>query len=71
MPVTIAKVKGGYRVSTPNGVHAKHTSKKNAEKQRNLLNAVEHGWKPTKKKKKKHIMKHISDTMSKIHHGRG
>lgn len=53
MPVTIKKIKGGYRVSTPNGVHAKKTTKKNAEKQKRLLNAVEHGWRPTKNKKKK------------------
>jgi len=54
MPVTVKKVKGGYRVSTPNGVHAKHTSKRNAERQKHLLNAVEHGWKPTGKKSRKH-----------------
>lgn len=49
MPVTISKTKGGYRVSTPNGVHAKHTTKKKAMAQERLLNAVEHGWKPTHK----------------------
>jgi hypothetical protein len=49
MPVTISKLKGGkYRVSTPNGVHAKSTTKEKAESQERLLNAVEHGWKPTK-----------------------
>jgi hypothetical protein len=47
MPVTVKHVKGGYRVSTPNGVHAKHTTKAKAEAQERLLNAVEHGWKPT------------------------
>ncbi len=46
MPVTIKKV-DGYRVSTPSGVHAKHTTKSKAEGQERLLNAVEHGWKPT------------------------
>lgn len=51
MPVTIRKVKGGYQVRTPNGVHAKHTSKAKAMKQMRLLNAVEHGWKPKKAKK--------------------
>lgn len=50
MPVKIEKV-DGYRVSTPNQVHAKHTTKKKAEAQKRLLNAVEHGWKPTGKKK--------------------
>ncbi len=49
MPVRITKVKGGYSVRTPNGVHAKKTTKAKAEKQANLLRAVEHGWKPTKK----------------------
>jgi len=49
MPVTITKVKGKkcYRVRTPNKVHAKCTSKRNAERQARLLNAVEHGFKPT------------------------
>jgi hypothetical protein len=46
MPVKIRKV-DGYRVSTPHGVKAKHTTKAKAQKQRQLLNAVEHGWKPT------------------------
>lgn len=33
---------GGFRVETPNRVHAKHTSKKNANAQVRLLNAIEH-----------------------------
>lgn len=49
MPVTIKKT-DGYRVSTPGGVKAKHTTKKKAEAQKRLLNAVEHGWKPKNKK---------------------
>jgi len=49
MPVTIKKTGKKYQVSTPNEVHAKGTSLKNAKKQERLLNAVEHGWKPTKK----------------------
>ena len=52
MPVRIRKV-DGYRVSTPGGVKAKHTTKAKAKKQERLLNAVEHGWKPTGKKKRK------------------
>lgn len=48
MPVKIKKVKGGYRVSTPNQVHAKKTSLSRAKRQKNLLNAVEHGWRPTR-----------------------
>ena len=50
MPVKIQKVKGGYRVSTPKGVKAKKTTKAKAKSQQRLLNAVEHGWKPTGKR---------------------
>jgi hypothetical protein len=53
MPVKVKKVKGGYRVSTPHGVKAKKTTKANAAKQKRLLNAVDHGWRPTRKKKKR------------------
>jgi len=50
MPVKIKKV-DGYRVSTPHGVKAKHTTKAKAERQERLLNAVEHSdWRPTGKK---------------------
>ena len=43
MPVSIKKNKGGsYRVSTPNGVKAKHTTKAKAKAQERLLNAIEH-----------------------------
>ena len=51
MPVKVKKV-DGYRVSTPSGVKAKNTTKGKAEAQKRLLNAVEHGWKPTGKKAK-------------------
>jgi hypothetical protein len=48
MPVTISKTKSGkYRVSTPHGVKSRHTTKANADAQKRLLNAVDHGWKPT------------------------
>lgn len=50
MPVKITKVKSGYKVKTPNMVHAKSTTKSKAEKQAKLLRAIEHGWKPAKKK---------------------
>jgi len=62
MPVKIRKV-NGYRVSTPGGVKAKKTTKKKAQRQANLLRAIEHGWKPTGKpardirKKKKRTTK--------------
>lgn len=47
MPVKITKTGKGYRVSTPHGVKAKRTTRAKANKQARLLNAVEHGWKPT------------------------
>lgn len=53
MPVTIRKVKGGVRVSTPGGVKSKKTTMKKAKAQKRLLNAIEHGWKPTGKRKKR------------------
>lgn len=50
MPVSVRKLNGGYRVSTPGGVKAKRTTKKKAMKQRRLLNAVEHGFTPSRSK---------------------
>ena len=51
MPVRVAKVKGGkYQVKTPGGVKAKGTTKAKAASQQRLLNALEHGFKPTGKK---------------------
>jgi hypothetical protein len=50
MPVKITKVSGGYRVSTPSGVHAKHTTLAKAKAQQRIINASEHGWKPSKKR---------------------
>ena len=50
MPVKITKV-DGYRVSTPGGTKAKHTTKKKAEAQKRLLQGIEHGMVPRKKKK--------------------
>jgi hypothetical protein len=47
MPVTTVKTKDGYTNRTPGGVKGRHMTKKNAEAQKRLLNAVEHGWKPT------------------------
>jgi hypothetical protein len=53
MPAKVEKADGGYKVSTPTAVHAKHTTKKKAEAQKRLLNAVEHSdWRPTKGKGK-------------------
>jgi hypothetical protein len=50
MPVKITDVGGGYRVSTPGGVKAKKTTKRKAKKQKRLLNAIEHGWRPTRRR---------------------
>lgn len=46
-PVTITKVRGGYKVVSDGNVHSKHTTMAKAQHQANLLRAVEHGWKPT------------------------
>lgn len=55
MPVKIQSVgKGKYRVSTPHGTKAKHTTLTKAKKQERLLNAIDHGWKPTGKPAKRH-----------------
>jgi hypothetical protein len=45
-PVKLTKVKGGVRVSTPNGVKSKKTTMAKAKKQQRLLNAIDHGFKP-------------------------
>lgn len=51
MPVKLKKLPSGkVQVSTPHGVKAKATTPTKAKRQRNLLNAVEHGWKPTRRK---------------------
>jgi hypothetical protein len=62
MPVKLKSVgKGKVRVSTPGGVKAKATTPAKAKAQKRLLNAVEHGWKPTgapaRDKMAKHVMK--------------
>lgn len=50
MPVRMRKIgPKRYRVSTPHGTKAKGTTKAKAMAQRNLLNAVEHGWEPTRR----------------------
>ena len=52
MPYKLKKV-DGYKVSSPHGVHAKNTTKAKAEAQMNLLRGVEHGWRPTGKKRRR------------------
>jgi len=58
MPVTVERIssgknKGKYKVRTPGGVKSKATTKANAERQKRLINATEHGWKPTGTKARK------------------
>ena len=50
MPVKIRKAGKKYRVSTPGGVKAKGTTRGKAEAQKRLLDAIDHGFKPRKKK---------------------
>jgi len=50
MPVTIRKTGNAYQVRTPGGVKAKHTTRAKAEKQQRLLNALDHGFEPRKKR---------------------
>lgn len=49
MPAKVRKRGGGYSVSTPHGVKAKKTTKKKAKAQQRLLNAIDHGWRPSKR----------------------
>lgn len=51
MPVKTTKTECGYKNETPGGVKGECMTKDNAEAQKRLLNAVEHGYKPTGKKK--------------------
>jgi hypothetical protein len=47
MPAKVTKKKSGcYSVKTPNGTHAKCTTKDKAKAQQRLLNAIDHGYKP-------------------------
>lgn len=46
MPYKISKVKGGYKVTSPNGTKAKKTSKKKAVAQTRLLQMKKHGIVP-------------------------
>ena len=52
MPYKMKKV-DGYKVTSPHGTKAKHTTKAKAQAQMNLLRGVEHGWKPTGKPARK------------------
>lgn len=52
MPVRTQRVRGGYRVTDAGRVTARRTTKGKARRQANLLRAVAHGWKPTRRGKK-------------------
>lgn len=48
MPVTTRKLKSGrYSNRTPGGVKGKSMTKENAMRQKRLLNAIDHEFKPT------------------------
>lgn len=54
MPIKITKLDHKYKVTHGGKVSAKSTTKAKAERQANLLRAVEHGdWEPTRSRKKK------------------
>jgi hypothetical protein len=51
MPVTLRDLPGDkVRVSTPGGVKAKATSFQKAMAQKRLLNAIDHGWTPGRRR---------------------
>lgn len=66
MPVRITKSDGKYRVSTPSQVHAKGTTKKNAERQARLLRAIDHGWHPTGKPAKESVSSQAQSVVNKL-----
>lgn len=52
MPTTIRRNKSGrYSVRTPGGVKAKATTKKKALRQKRLLDALDRGFTPTKRRR--------------------
>ncbi len=51
MPTKVTRTPSGeYRVSTPSGVKSKGTTKQKALAQQRLLNAIDRGWKPTRRR---------------------
>ena len=54
MPATVAKI-DGYRVKHSGKISAKKTTYKKAMLQKRLLDAVRHGWKPTRRKTKRRV----------------
>jgi hypothetical protein len=52
MPATIRKVGGGkVSVTTPSGTKAKATTPAKAKRQERLLNAIDHGYSPKRRKR--------------------
>ena len=49
MPVKITRAGLKYKVTSPGGTKAKATTKALAQSQKRLLNALEHGWRRSKK----------------------
>lgn len=53
MPAKISKDKkrkGKFTVRTPGGVKGRGMTLRNAKRQVRLLNAIDHGWEPTRNK---------------------
>lgn len=50
MPYKMTKA-DGYRVTSPHGIKAKHTTKAKAQSQMKLLRGVEHGMVPRRRMK--------------------
>jgi hypothetical protein len=50
-PVRMRRKGSRYQVTDAGRVTAKDTTKKKAAKQANLLRAVAHGWKPTRRRR--------------------
>jgi hypothetical protein len=50
MPVKVRKTRGGYRVTDAGRVTARRTTRRKAGRQANLLRAVQHGWRPTRRR---------------------
>jgi len=54
MPVRQRRLKSGkVRNTTPGGVKAKATTRRNANAQKRLLNAIDHGFKPKKRRRER------------------
>jgi len=51
MPVKISRKGSRYRVTDAGRVTARGTTRAKAGRQANLLRAVAHGWKPTRKRR--------------------